>query len=390
MAGIEVGSKRIVIDGGSALVFTPDALPHDLLLRIAQGAPLVHVDSGAAQLRAPEELYARAVAEAVAELAIDDAEPTGVAFPGWWSPATEQRVRDALNESGVDVQLVNDAEAAVAATLLRDQVASPEGAVAGTVDSADNSAINGAVAVVNLRSGFTSVVIVQSAAEHRTALRTPTMVIPEGGSRLDTLMLRHLTSLLADAGDEIDRNDPPTIVAAQEALTVCRSYREQLSTSTVAAIDIDLPGATQSIRFVRSDLERLAKPWVDRVISMVDTVISESNAPVSAVLLTGGLAAMPLISQRVSADLAIEVSVASEPSGVAARGAAILVAQPQQARGWLARFFDRFKRHTSGSSRRDVTTGTDAAARPTARELRANTVDATPAAANSLIPAVKS
>lgn len=364
-----MGSDRVLFDSGSHLAFDPETLPRDLLLRIAQGSPLITSRRGKVVLRSAEQVFANVVAEAIAQQAIEgesrasselqqstQRERFAVVVPGWWSPPTVGRVHDALQATlsdaiaegrgliGAEVLLVNSAEAAVTEYLRtaprKQSLAADNSTQRSAIGDDDQQASTrqpSAIAVIDARAAFTSVVIVHMRSTAPTALTTPTMVIAEGGDRLDALVLQHCVAALSEAGDTIDRDDTDTIAAGSIALSVCRAYREQLSRETVASIELELPGASQPVRFVRSDLEALATPWAQRVVSMANTVISDSNLPVDTVLITGGLSAMPLLSQLVSSELGLEVLAVNEPASAATRGAALVASAPQVSLSWRAR-----------------------------------------------------
>ena len=319
MIGIEVGATEITQSTGGSIPLDRDAMPPDLLTRIAHDRPYVRLADAGATVCTSHDIYAALVADSIwpHELG-DESDPVAVAVPGWWSPSARARVDTALAERGVRFTLVNDAEAAVAEYLHTGHEL-PEDVV-----------------VVNLRAELASAVIVQSSGDvsgapttsttvkNPTALVTPTLVHDEGGSDLDAAVLRHLLHGLHALGEGVDTADPAIIAAARTVLPHCAHTRETLSMSARESVRPDLPGVHQQVLLVRSELEELATPWVDAVIGIVHTAIEQHTEHIDAVLLTGGLAAMPLISQRLSADLALDVHVPAAPRLVVARGAARL------------------------------------------------------------------
>lgn len=324
MVSIDVGATTITHSTGASTVFQNEATPHDLLKRVADDAPYVSVSEHGCVLHPAHTLYAEAVASALREQQLGDhAEPpVAVAVPGWWAPRALARVRDALGRQGLNVLLVNDAEAAI------------------TECVHSGHELPDTVAVLSLRAEQSSVVIVRSCNEKPTALLSPTQVHDEGGVALDTAVLQHLVRGLTGLGELIDTSDPDTIVAARSALPQARALREALSTTATESVSPQLPGVSQAIRIVRSELEELAAPLADAIIGLLKGAIEQSDEPVGAVLLTGGLAAMPLISQRVSADLSLDVIVPDAPRLVVARGAQrILEQHTQPTRGRFARRF---------------------------------------------------
>ncbi|WP_449276917.1 Hsp70 family protein [Leucobacter sp. GX24907] len=329
MAGIEVGTSGITVlrtapsQSGAAgtapealdrVPLEPGSLPDDLLLRIADGVPYVRLESGGHELVSVQKLYAGAIADVVHPRGLgtpDD--PVAVAVPGWWSRRTVSEVTQALHEAGVSAVLVNEAEAAVAEYLAAGARGSGYGAVSQSLPDT--------VAVVGLRACQTSVAIVRDCDRTPVALQRPALVHGDGGKWLDRAVLRHLVAGLADLGCEVDASDPDVVAAARVALGQSQELREALSSSVSESILPSLPGVQGRVLLARTELEEVAASWVESVVGLLRTALERSPVSTDTVLLTGGLAAMPMVAQRISADLGLEVLVPQEPALVAVRGA---------------------------------------------------------------------
>lgn len=329
MVGFDVGATTITHSTGLHMPLEM-RVPQDLTMRVAQNRPCITTVEGELVLHEPHTLYAEAVAEAIHHHTHDPHSETTLAVPGWWAPSTVDQVQQALVARGLSVHTVNEAEAAVA----EQQLTTPN--------------LPESVVVVSLRAAHSSAVIVQQCDARPRALMSPTLVIEEGGNHLDAAVLRHLVSGLNELGSAVDTTDPSTITAALPALSQCRDIRERLSYTTTESVDLMLPGAIHRARLVRSELEEVTGPWVDSVVRTVIEALELSGRPVGAVLLTGGLASMPLVSQRLSAELGVEVIAPAEPRLIAARGAARLLANDSPApHRWRDRFsLSRFARRT--------------------------------------------
>lgn len=304
MVGIDVGATKIT-QSNRLNVMLRDNVPRDLLKRVADNRPHVDVAQARVSLQAAHNIYAEAVGEALRHqrLGGSDDPPVAIAYPGWWGPGATARIVSALAAQQLNVFMVNDAEAAVA-EFLRETGSSAK-----------------TIAVVSLRATQAGVVIVQDCDTEPIALQSPALVHEEGGDCLDSAVLRHLLQGLMDMGNAIDLTSPKTISAAALALTQCQQLRESLSQSATESIRLHMPGVTHSVRLVRSELEEVVRPWADAVVHMVASAMNLYDQPIDAVLLTGGLATMPLMSQRLSADLALEVLVPHSPLLLAAQGA---------------------------------------------------------------------
>ena len=307
MVGIEVGATAITRSDGARMPIDPGAIPVDLLHRVATDAPYVRTFGAECELVPIHEVFADAVECGLRDVASRDDEAIALAVPGWWSPAARTRIEQALADRGIPVLLVNDAEAAVVQALA-DGVAMPE-----------------TTAVLSLRSMQTSVVMVRDCHTNPTAMLSPTPVLEEGGHLLDIAVLQHLLRGLDDLGEGVDRSAPGTIAGARTELLQCRRAREALSSSVTESVLPTAFGTAQRVRLLRSELEEIATGWTDAVVGIVRTALEQSAAETDTVLLTGGLASMPLVSQRLSADLGLEAIVADEPQLLAVRGAQTLL-----------------------------------------------------------------
>ncbi len=89
-----------------------------------------------------------------------------------------------------------------------------------------------------------------------------------------------------------------------------------------------LPGVSTHVRMVRSEFEQLIAPAIDATVDAMRRRPGSAGlapADLSAVLLVGGSSRIPLVAQRVSAELDLPVTVDSDPKAVVAIGAALAV-----------------------------------------------------------------
>lgn len=328
--GIELGASGVTLSSGERLEFKLVGAPNDLLLRIADDAPVVRVanhDNAARvhDVTAAADLYADLLAAALradrldlGQLGLDGqlglAGPLNLAVPGWWSSAARARLASALSARGLRATLVNGAEAAVHGYLL------------------SGGKLPDTVAVVSAKHDSVSMVLVQHCNATPQALLSPVVVIREGGDALDAAVLRHLLRGLEGMGDSINREAPETIDAARAALSACQALRESLSVQATVAFDPPVPGASHRVLLARSELDEVATPWIERVTSQISAAFDRSSHSAEAVLLSGGLSAMPLLAHRLSAALGVEIQVTADPSVVVAKGAETLAAAPAAAK----------------------------------------------------------
>lgn len=318
MVGIDIGTGTVSYSNGADSGDEAHDAPGDLRRRVADSLSYVALDGASAALSSPQALYARIAVAAFRNA--DEDSPGAIAIPGWWGPRVREELSDTLRHDGAKILVLDDAEAAVAGYL------------------SSGATLPAIVAVVSLRARDSSVKIVCQTPAGARALPSPAPVLHEGGDDLDAVTLRHVVQGLRDLGDDIDAHDPEIIAAAHDALPTCRALREELSIDATVTMR-PLPGIERSIRFVRSELEEIATPWVDRVVEITREAIDQVPASVGAILLVGGLAHMPLVSQRLSADLTLPVHIPEDPRIVVARGADILhvaasVPAEEESSGW--------------------------------------------------------
>ncbi len=81
-----------------------------------------------------------------------------------------------------------------------------------------------------------------------------------------------------------------------------------------------------TINFLRSELEQLVKPKIDRTIELTKETLKEAgikNTSVKRIILVGGPTQMPYLRERLENDLKIQVDSSVDPLTVVARGACV-------------------------------------------------------------------
>lgn len=323
MVGLEIGASRIIRSDDGKGPPHGDHIPPDLVLRVARHRPCIEAREGHLRLLPAAEAYAEIVATAIrfSGGTRPDAPPFALAIPAWWGGDATGRVTSALHHEGVRVIPVNDAQAAVTKALH------------------EGTPLHGCVAVVTAKSEYVSVTLVRSDTAPPTTLRSPAFVHEAGGAHLDRALLQHLTRGLrghTPTPEQAQHFPPETL---RQLLAQCQSVREKLSASSIETVTLALPPAEGTLRVVRSEIEELSCTLMHDITGMLSRAIADTNETVTGVLLTGGLSHTPQLSQRISADLELDVHVPENPITVAAEGAALigkeLTRRPRkQARWW--------------------------------------------------------
>ena len=134
-----------------------------------------------------------------------------------------------------------------------------------------------------------------------------------GGADLDELVFEHVRTALGDAMP----TDAATLTRLRKA---CTAAKETLSADTEA----ELPVANTRVRLTRAEFEEMARPLLAETAVALRMTIEESGVTPATVLLAGGAAWLPLLTQVVSEELGRPVM--ATPPGAAAMGAALAAA----------------------------------------------------------------
>ncbi|OHV31024.1 MULTISPECIES: Hsp70 family protein [Pseudofrankia] len=158
---------------------------------------------------------------------------------------------------------------------------------------------------------------------------SPTGLAHTGGVDLDTLLLEHVLSAAGPVVAGLDRSDPATVTALSRLRQEVVAAKETLAADDEASVPVTLPGVFAWVTLRREDLERLVTPAIeDSVRALVRTVrsVPASADQLSAVLLYGGVARMPLADRLVRAALPGAGRFEHRPAEDLAVGAALLAA----------------------------------------------------------------
>lgn len=134
-----------------------------------------------------------------------------------------------------------------------------------------------------------------------------------GGADLDELVFNHVQTAM---GDNLP-TDPAELARLRQACTLAK---ETLSADT----EVEIPVADTRVRLTRAEFEDMARPLLAETAAAFRLTIEESGVTPASVLLTGGAARLPLLTQAVSEELGRPVT--ATPPGAAAMGAALAAA----------------------------------------------------------------
>jgi len=141
-----------------------------------------------------------------------------------------------------------------------------------------------------------------------------------GGALFDDLLAEHA---IADLGDLPEH---PGALAALRA--ACAEAKERLSTAVAVTIPAPPHSGKATVLVNRTDFDGLIRPAIEHTIQILRKVTAsavgtgESDA-LRAVVLVGGCAHIPLVSELVSAAVRVRVVAADDPVSAIARGGAL-------------------------------------------------------------------
>ncbi|PBC58363.1 Hsp70 family protein [Rhodococcus sp. ACPA1] len=147
------------------------------------------------------------------------------------------------------------------------------------------------------------------------------------GDHADRLLMGHVVALVQNANPDFDVDDPAHRGALTELAARCRSAKERLSQDTSAVVTVALPDIRRQIRVMRSEFEDVIRGSLTRAANTVARELErldETGTPVDAVVLLGGGAAVPLVTELLSTAVNVPLVVSSEPATASARGAAVI------------------------------------------------------------------
>ena len=326
--GAYVASVVFVASDGSLVVgdaavrraaTDPDRVVREVKRRIGDQTPvLVGGEPIGAHTLAAQ--FIRWVVDRVVEREGEPPSGVGVTHPASWGPHKRMLLSDALLFAGVEnVLLLTEPESAAVAYAVSRHV------VPGT-----------AIGVYDLGGGTFDAAVVRQLEDGGFELAgRPEGLASLGGIDFDEAVFDQVRAGVGEAWADLDFADPLVLAAAAALRRECTDAKKALSSDTEVTIPVMLPGVGTRVRMVRAEFEALIEPAVEETVESMRRAIESADlvpADLSAVLLVGGSSRIPLVAQRVSAELDLPVTVDADPKGVVAIGAA-LATSPRPAAG---------------------------------------------------------
>ncbi|MGD9531378.1 MAG: Hsp70 family protein, partial [Pseudonocardia sp.] len=145
-----------------------------------------------------------------------------------------------------------------------------------------------------------------------------------GGDDVDEAVFAHVRLALAEEWAGLDGGDPAVRAAVARLRRECTAAKERLSADTETTVRVQVPGLPErEVRMARAELEEAIRGPVVQTVDALSRALESAGiaaGDLADVLLVGGSARIPLVTELVSAGLSRAVTVAA--GGAVAVGAA--------------------------------------------------------------------
>jgi molecular chaperone DnaK len=300
----EAAQRRALSDPGHVV--------RDLTRRVGDATPVL---VGRRPV-APEELAARFLARLVDDVARREggvAARVAVTHPAGWGPHRMGALHAALAEQGLG-----------SAMLVPEPVAAATGYAAGA-----RIEPGATVGIYDLGGGRCDATVLRRERDGFVVVGAPEGVEQFGGADLDEVVLAHVRDALGPAWEALDPTDPDVLAAVADLRREATAAKEALSQDTEVLVPVALPGSRTQVRLGRAEFEEMIRPALTDTVEAVRRALDgagTSPADLAALVLVGGSVRIPLVPQLLSEEFGRDVTVAPDPVGVVAVGAALVAA----------------------------------------------------------------
>lgn len=258
----------------------------------------------------PEQLTGqllRWVVDHVEQLEGSAASDIIVTHPATWGPYKQDLLRSAAAEQSLpDIHLLSEPAAAAIHYNARHRV--PDGST---------------IVVYDMGGGTFDVTLLERVGQ-QYQLRAAGGLERAGGLDLDDAVFRLVIEALGTHFDELDPDDVNAQRAVARLREECTRAKIGLSYDTRAIVPVVLPGLVTEVLVQRAEFEQLISPLIDDTIEATEQAIAQAglSSEPTGVLLVGGSSRVPLITERLTQALGVQVVVDTHPKHAVALGAA--------------------------------------------------------------------
>ena len=185
------------------------------------------------------------------------------------------------------------------------------------------------VGVYDLGGGRCDATVLRRERDGFAIVGAPEGVESFGGADLDEVVLAHVRDALGPAWEELDPADPDVLAAVADLRRAVIAAKEALSHDTEVLVPVALPGVRTQVRLGRAEFEEMIRPALAETAEAMRRALDgagTSPADLAALVLVGGSSRIPLVPQLLSEEFGRDVTVAPDPLGVVAVGAALVAA----------------------------------------------------------------
>jgi molecular chaperone DnaK len=292
------------------VVSGPGSVVREFKRRVGDDTPLSVGDT----VWAAHELMAELACWVVETVSTREGAPpmaVAVTHPASWGEHRKALLTAALDEVGLcDAELLPEPHAAAI-----------NHASAGRLDVGDT------VAVYDLGGGmFDAAVLRQRDPDVFEQLGTPTGHDRLGGLDFDAMVFDHVCRAHPDVVADLDPADDGQVSAVALLRGECTAAKEALSEDTEAVIPVLLPQVQGQVRLSQAEFEDMVRPALEDSVALLRAAIDSTGmlpADLRSVLLVGGSAPIPLVTELLSSALGRPVVTASAPEASVALGAVL-------------------------------------------------------------------
>jgi actin-like ATPase involved in cell morphogenesis len=266
--------------------------------------------------RSAESLLAtvlRSVVDQVSEQEGAPPERTVVTHPANWGAYRRELLSHVIRQSDVpEVSTISEPEAAAI------YYASTERIEPGEL-----------VAVYDLGGGTFDAALLRRTTNGFELVGSPEGIEHLGGIDIDEAIFQHVRLALGTVIDELDVDDPATVLALRRLREECTEAKETLSFDSRATVPVLLPGVQAEVVITRAELEPMIRPMLADTIAAVRRALGTAGVEpdaLHAVLLVGGSSRIPLVAEMLTAALGRPVALDAHPKHAIALGAALTAA----------------------------------------------------------------
>jgi actin-like ATPase involved in cell morphogenesis len=293
----DAAERRVVTD--------PSSVVREFKRRVGDDTPIFVGDTP----WTAEDLLARLAHWVVATVSTREGEPprtTAITHPAGWGEHRRSLLAAALHRVGLaDVVLLSEPHAAAI-----------HHATTKRVD------VGATIAVYDFGGGtFDATVLRKTGDDAFEQAGQPTGHDRLGGMDFDDLVFEHVRAAHPDAFAAVDPRDPRHVAAIARLRRECTEAKEALSEDTETVIPVLLPHHQAQTRLVRAEFEDLIRPAVEETVTLLRAAVG--SADIESVLLAGGSARIPLVTELLSAEFGRPVVADTDPKAAVALGAVL-------------------------------------------------------------------